>query len=368
MSNWDTQQLFAKPSFRVVDSSDGIDSIFFENEPHEGKPTEVFAYMGVPRTDKPVPAIVLCHGGGGKAFKEWVQMWMDRGYAAIAFDQSGRDGSDNRHNNAGPDQGEEDKFSSDLEWEDLWTYHSVAAAVRAHSLLLNADGVDPDRTCIHGISWGGYLTCITAAVDQRFKCAVPVYGCGHLQHNSAEGWMNAFAKMTPERRKWWHDRCDPSVYLAKVVMPMMFVSSTNDMPYPLDILKMSYLLPQGPVSTCIRYDMEHSHQDGWAPDEIQIFCDQHVNSGDPLPIIDPSTRDGLYVSAAISSERPIKRGYLLHTSDSSIWQERRWTKSDASVDPSCVSVTLPDGTTSYFLAIEDDRGAYVSCQHEETLA
>lgn len=40
--------------------------------------------------------------------------------------------------------------------------------------------VDADKTCLTGISWGGYLTCIVAALDNRFKAAAPVYGCGYM--------------------------------------------------------------------------------------------------------------------------------------------------------------------------------------------
>ena len=33
--------------------------------------------------------------------------------------------------------------------------------------------VDPDRTALTGISWGGYLTCITAGVEQREASPIP---------------------------------------------------------------------------------------------------------------------------------------------------------------------------------------------------
>ncbi len=61
-----------------------------------------------------------------------------------------------------------------------WTYHAVSSAILAHSLLLSMKQVDADKTCLTGISWGGYLTCIVAALDNRFKAAAPVYGCGYM--------------------------------------------------------------------------------------------------------------------------------------------------------------------------------------------
>ena len=42
-------------------------------------------------------------------------------------------------------------------------------------LLRAQPDVDAARIGLTGISWGGYLTCITAGVDDRFRFAVPVY-------------------------------------------------------------------------------------------------------------------------------------------------------------------------------------------------
>src|SRR5439155_22684356 len=114
----------------------------------------------------------------------------------------------------------------------MWTYHAVAAVMRGHSLLRSLPNVDPERVGVTGISWGGYLTCIVAGVDNRFKAAVPVYGCGFLHENSV--WLDRFAKMTPEQRKRWTTLWDPSVYLPAVTMPILFVNGTNDFAYPLD--------------------------------------------------------------------------------------------------------------------------------------
>ena len=93
MSNWNTERLFSEGGFRTIDNDGPVRSILFSNEPYLGQPTEVFAYLGVPDSaDAPVPGMVCVHGGGGKAFKNWVEMWVERGYAAISMDFSGRGG------------------------------------------------------------------------------------------------------------------------------------------------------------------------------------------------------------------------------------------------------------------------------------
>jgi dienelactone hydrolase len=68
---------------------------------------------------------------------------------------------------------------------DHWAYHAVAAVVLGHSLIRSFPEVDASRIGVTGISWGGYLTCIVAGVDDRFRFAAPVYGCGFLGEGSA---------------------------------------------------------------------------------------------------------------------------------------------------------------------------------------
>ncbi len=72
-------------------SDGGIEAIYFEGLPWKGRATRVFAWLGLPdERDGKVPAIVLVHGGGGTAFREWVEQWTARGYAAISIAVEGQ--------------------------------------------------------------------------------------------------------------------------------------------------------------------------------------------------------------------------------------------------------------------------------------
>ena len=361
MSNWNTEAIESYLGYRVIREDGLIQEIMYEGESSLGKPTQIFAYMGIPENrNTQLPGMVCAHGGGGKAFREWVDMWVKRGYAAISMDLSGRDSSGKRLSNGGPEQDDDTKFNTTTEWQETWTYHSVAAVMRANSILRSLTFIDSQRIGITGISWGGYVTCIAAGVDKRFACAIPVYGCGFLQNNSAEDWMKIFAKMNDEERQIWHDNCDPSVYLAHAKMPMLFVSGTNDFAYPLDSLEMSCALPKN-VNRCVRNEMGHSHQYGWAPDEIAIFANQYLLNGLALPNIKQCIKvDGNLVQSQYDGPLTASVGYLLYTTSRGPWVERKWYKESATVDNKNVEGRLPDGVTAYFLAIEDERGAYVS--------
>ncbi|MFO1093691.1 MAG: alpha/beta fold hydrolase [Planctomycetaceae bacterium] len=270
---WNLNELFQTPKYEWEDQASPVRSLLFENEPYNGHPTRVFTYYATPgtltgdtSTDKHLPAVVLVHGGGGTAFREWCELWAKRGYAAIAPDLAGNrplEGSDvqQRDNrirlvDGGPDQGDAEKFGAIGEpVTQQWEYHAIAAVLRAHSLIRSFPEVDAQRTAVTGISWGGYLTCITAGIDPRFKAAVPVYGCGFLHENSY--WLEHFAKMPPEHRVQWIKLWEPSQYLPHVSMPILFVNGTNDFAYPLDSYMRSFDAVPGsvPKQFCVTVNM-----------------------------------------------------------------------------------------------------------------
>ncbi|NQT52934.1 acetylxylan esterase, partial [bacterium] len=156
---WNLAELRKVPKADWLDDTGPLRSLYYAGEPLDGKPTRVFAYYAVPdQLEGKAPAMVLVHGGGGKAFPEWATLWAKRGYAALAMDLSG-DGPDDKHTPDGmPDQGHHDKFFTLPKGiHNTWPYHAVAAVLRGTSLLAAQPEVDPERIGITGISWGGYL-------------------------------------------------------------------------------------------------------------------------------------------------------------------------------------------------------------------
>ena len=83
---------------------------------------------------------MLLHGGGGTAFPEWVRIWNEHGYAAIALALEGQAPGPagkrpyRRHDGSGPERA---GIFADLDRpiEEQWFYHAVADAVLADSLL-----------------------------------------------------------------------------------------------------------------------------------------------------------------------------------------------------------------------------------------
>ena len=361
---WDMAALAKVPRATWGATNEQVQEVYYEGELFKGKPTRVFAYYGKPEGAGPFPGIVLVHGGGGAAFRDWVKHWVKNGYAALAMDLAGN-GPAGRLPDGGPDQGDDVKFPvfGTNETKDVWTYQAVAAVIRGHSLLASRKEVDPNRTALTGISWGGYLACIVAGLDHRFKAVVPVYGCGFINENSV--WVGPnFSKMPDELRQRWVDNFEPSRYLGHVECPMLFMNGTCDFAYPLDSYKKSYSLVKSPVTLCIQINRGHGHI--WTFPEVDAFIDSHLRKGEPLLTIGPMKIEGVRASASISSTATVATAQLNYTTNSGPWQSRVWKSMPATMNGKTVSVTLPvERPLVCYFYVADQRGLAVSNPHVE---
>ena len=327
---WDLAKLSQPPAVEWLDEASPVRSLLYSGEPFDGHPTRVFAYYATPASigggheKGPWPGIVLVHGGGGTAFAEWVTLWAKRGYAAIAMDLAGSrpDPAATKKNavvrlpDGGPGQEHNDKFDTIATPEigDDWPYHAVANCIRAHSLLRSLPGVDPARTAITGISWGGYTTCLVASLDSRFRAAVPVYGCGHLRDNSC--WLGDFARIGPEQAARWTQLYDPGTYLAACRVPIFFVNGTNDFAYPLDSFMKSHADVQHAAKNIrVQVNMPHGHEAGWAPAEIAAFIDAAVLGRPGLPVVDAPVVDDRGTRCRVASGGPVASSAFVFTSE-----------------------------------------------------
>lgn len=368
---WNLEALSRPPKWQVLErpKAEGVRAIVYEGAGYQGRTNRVFAWLGVPPVPagERVPAMVLVHGGGGTAFEEWVRLWVGRGYAAIAMDTCGQLPVGNygqyfRDPNGGP-PGWGGFDQVDAPREDQWTYQAVADVILAHSLIRSLPEVDPERTGVTGISWGGYLTCITAGVDPRFKLAVPVYGCGFYRDTVFAAPIQALG---PERAGRWLALWEPALYLGRAAMPFLWVNGSNDFAYPLDAFQRSSRLPSGPRTLCIRLQMPHAHGGaGENPEEIRVFADAVLRGGAPLPAVTGAGRDGASAWVTWSTPVPVVKVELNVTRDTGRWQDRSWEAQPAALNGPRAAASLPDGTRVWYFNLFDERGCVVSSEHVE---
>jgi len=362
---WDLAALKSTPAAEWGGRTGLVQEVYYQGEPYRGKPTRVFAYLGRPAAGKgPFPAMVLVHGGGGKAFREWAECWAKRGYVALAMDTAGC-GPNGPLPDGGPDQTDETKFRdfTNDEAREMWTYHAVSAVIRGVSLLTTLPEVDHHRIGITGISWGGYLTCMVAGLDDRLKVAVPVYGCGFLGDNSC--WKATSLKaMSSEARDRWLRNFDPSQYLGGVNCPILFLNGATDLAYPLDSYRASYrLVPAKFRHVSVVPGLPHGHI--WTFGEVDVFVDSVLRGGPPLPRLEPMEIHGDSVSTKVISPVPIKQAVLNYTTDTGEWPKRQWQTAPAELKGNTITARLPgQRPLVYYLSVTDERGLHVSTEHE----
>ena len=359
---WDIQGLRAVPVATFGPVTNLAQEVYYEGEPFQGKPTRIFAYYARPAAGRgPFPAMLLVHGGGGKAFREWAEHWARRGYVALAMDLAGH-GPDGRLADGGPGQDDENKFRDFTETDanQMWTYHAVAAVLRGHALLAAQPEVDRNRIGITGISWGGYLTCIVAGIDAQLKVAVPVYGCGFLNDNSV--WLERFAKMSVRQRQRWGEFFDPARYLGGVNCPILFLNGSNDFAYPLDSYQKSYQRVQGPMTLSVKIRLPHGHI--WTFGEVDCFVDSVLQGALPLPALKPMKIIDGRATTSYSAKVPVTNAELNYTSDVGEWHKRRWQTVAAEIAEGKVTARLPlDRPLVCYLSVTDARGLMVSTPH-----
>ena len=364
---WDKEELFALPRMTPAtdlkfdfDYEDNVQPIYLEGITYEGKPTRFFAWLGMPKdipAGKKVPGVVLVHGGGGTAFAKWVEEWTARGYAAIAMDTVGCrplmrfEGEGARTPLEGDRPGLHNFEKDTANPHDSWLAHAVGTIVRSHTYLRSLPQVDAKHIGITGISWGGYLTCITAAVDDRFVAAVPVYGCGYL------GEFNGTVKEAPRS---WLELCDPCMYLASVKIPILFANRPVDPPYHWEQWVRSSLLPKQAQRSC-RLGLGHSHGQGRVP-EVPLFLDAYCKGDAKVPLLgEQKVTDGV-VTVKFKAYAPIERATIAWTEDTERLSspERRWKEAPAGILGDTITATVPEKATRFFVNLYDIRGGVFS--------
>ncbi len=366
---WDVPRLTGTPPAAELGKVEGLtQKVWYEGEPFQGKPTRVFAWLGRPAgvsKENPAPAMLLVHGGGGRAFKDWANHWAQRGYVALAMDTAGQGPDGKPHSAAGPDQSDTTKFRNftDAEAREMWSYHAVAAVLRGHAFLNALEGVDRERVGITGISWGGYLTCLIAGLDHGLKVAVPVYGCGFLGDNSY--WRDrSLAAMNQDSRERWLKLFDPSTTVGGVKCPILFVNGMHDFAYPPDSYKDTfYHVGSSSRNLSVRVDLQHGHI--WTIPEVDAFVGNVLRPGPDHPalaqlsniVVNPD-----YSAAAkVLAGGPAVKAELHFTTMTGIWTDRRWQSRPASLSGNDISAPLPpDRPLSFFFTVTDAHGLVTS--------
>ncbi|WP_146393860.1 acetylxylan esterase [Allorhodopirellula solitaria] len=338
------------------DNEAGIRAIYFDGLDYEGNPTKVFAWLGLPadRTGK-VPGIVLVHGGGGTASRQWVEKWNEKGFAAIAIAHEGqverREAKRKwaKHQWPGPWR-RGHYLDVDKPLEDQWMYHAVADTILANSLLRSLPEVDEQEVGVMGVSWGGVITSTVMGIDSRFAFAIPTYGCGQMA-DVDNHWGASLGGNRFYREVW-----DPVHYLPRAKLPTLWFSWPEDQHFPLDSQAASYRAMAGEYMVAQLPGMRHSSAAAWNPPDSYAFAKGVVRDGKPWIRQQDLRRESQTLEAVFASSKPLDRAVLISTTDTGFTGSRNWLESPAELEQRDgqwrVTATLPQDTTACFVNVK----------------
>lgn len=366
--------LTAAPTMYQVDDSSGVDesseiiatlsagdhtTIFFDSIDYEGNPTRVYAWVDVPTGVSSInkaPAIVLVHGGGGRAFENWVELWSARGYVAISIDTEGNStntaGNKVRHALGGPKRTGVYNESA-IAIEDQFMYHATAATVLANSLLRSLSFVDDTKIGVHGVSWGGVITSTVVGLDQRFAFAIPSYGCGHM-YDAVDSWGDALQNNEQYKSAW-----DPFLRLDRAVMPMMWFSWPKDSHFNVDSQAQCAAKAPGTAMVTLIPGMGHGHGATWNRADPYDFADSIVTTGSAWCTLQSLNLVGDQIEVEFASTRSLTAASLIYTKETGATRSMDWPEVavDSFAETSAgsgvwrVNATLPVDATGWLINV-----------------
>lgn len=340
-------------------SEKNLRAVFFRGADYRGEETRVFAYLGLPSgaTERNrVPGVVLVHGGGGTAYKEWVRAWTDRGFAALAIDYQGNmplpdcviDSS--RYTEIPGFSSPKNLSFADAEdpVADQWMYWASAAAIIANSALRAEPQVDEARVGIAGISWGSIVTSVAIGYDDRFAFACPIYG--GLYNAESGTYFQEFFREHPSAKIWE----DPEPLRASTV-PSLFAVWREDPNFSLLSVSRTAALPaDGKI--VVKSNWYHSHGGGMALPEAYAFAGGICGISRPYSSL---TCDGTALTFVPANGASMAAATLSFTFDSSISGRTIWQDIPLGSLEN-YRAELPAGWEYCFVSVTDDRGNVIS--------
>lgn len=355
--------------------------------------TKVFAYIGYPEdVAEKAPAVVLVHGGLGHPYAQWIKQWTDRGYVAIAFENTGYFPTETGKGIAGRDSDPAHYWEYGLTGvfaeegyvnaptnsgmldsgnaaDTQWMYHCVAQTILAHNILRSDPAVDPDRIGITGISWGGVISSIAIGYDTRFAFAIPIYCTGYLQESLTNMAVN-FGSLASSTTWSAQDRFD------LVEFPVLWLCWNDDSSCSIISPSLSYQSTRDnheKTTLSIIHNMQHYHSAAWNQTISYRFADWAVGSGAGLTRLEsqPSGRSFTvsFTAPEDASSVSAKLYYITEeltyskkNGESAFTMDQTWLTCDCTVSGNTISCEVPANAHSYYLEITTvtSTGSYVT--------
>lgn len=344
-----------------------IEEIYYPGRDYKGKSVKIFGYFCYPNSKKPLPAILLSHGGGGTAKLSTSINWAKRGYAVLAIDLPGKGFQRENSRSTGPDMDVPILLRTLPDPSYNYLVHAVAALRNGITFLSCREEVDNQRIGLVGLSWGGVLTLLTNGQDKRLKAAVNVFGAGYIPEGCT--WQDRFAAKSQAELADWYRYIDPKNFLKTQHAPILCLTGTNDHCYYLPTFQKSFAEITAPKKLVLIPNLRHQ----FLPSEQKIvlaWLDNYLKNDLSLPeiILEPLTRNKegkLIIAIRTVASAEITKAFLSYAIGApSRWTTNKWTSIPGYYEENVwyfgLPTTLVQPDLLFFVTVYDAKGAAVS--------
>ncbi len=352
----------------------GIQAISYSMPAALGGKYKTFAYIGMPENAKDAPGVVLVHGGNGHAFLEWVKLWNDRGYAAIAMDLEGfypetKNAGANwtegswHHGEFGifdagelPSPKNDSMGNSSEPLEKQWMTHAVSKVIVARQILL--EKTKCKKIGIVGVSWGAVITALVLGFENRFDFAVPVYGGGFMDENLAR--LGTFFQPAQTQKYWL-----AQMRFENLTMPCLWIGWDDDPNFSSNTNSLSYMATRpyhAGTRLSLVHDFSHSHRVASEREEVYVFADSVCKEAGAFPdlvvypnFIEVLFADKIHKASLYYLENPMtyavfdKFGIGEHS-----YMTENWKSTACEIKENTVTFCVSDSAVEYYIAVETE--------------
>jgi cephalosporin-C deacetylase-like acetyl esterase len=334
-SLWNWNELRKVPfDVEVISTRDDkgyrVSNLYFTSEQTPNGPNRIFAVFARPiNPPKPVPALLMIHGGGGHADAA-AALWAAQslGCATLYVDWSGKDipGPEHftkwRHEFPSP-YSESARMTPTP--RDNALYHIVVALHRTLDYMSEQPEVDMSKVAAFGGSWGGYLSLLLAGTDDRVGCVMSAFGAG--------GWDGAHSALSKgieqlpaDQKSAWFELFDAISYAKQTKAAVLMTTASNDRYFWLGGLMRHYQRLPGSKHLVIVPNSDHGSGGPRWKDAGWPWVRQYFEGKDNFPklVNDSLRRRGRTYTWTAQGANPIEKAALYFSPGKVDWPSRYW--------------------------------------------
>ena len=201
---------------------------------------------------------------------------------------------------------------------------------------------------------------IAVGVDSRFRFGIPVYGAGYNHEDVTSSIGEVFA-LDDENLAIYAERFDPSVYVKRANLPMLWVAGADDHAFSLACNQKSADGNKGNNTYSWREKLTHGQQpgDGSGIPEVFAFADRVIKGEDTMLRSDGGRAADGNVTLTAENEVGVISAALYWTSyPLEYWHDplNVWERAEATVSGKTITAAVPDGAVYGFIDVTDENG------------